>query len=84
MAGVKSPARSKAGGPVMKAQIKFKSIREYDIIEKIRDFYESNAWEIIKDVNNYDVIVNRETGEVLPYLIRLNGGNYEVLKPLEK
>lgn len=53
----------------MKAQIKFKSIREYDIIEKIRDFYESNAWEIIKNVNNYDVIVNRETGEVLPYLI---------------
>lgn len=68
----------------MKAQIKFKSIREYAIITKIRDFYESDAWEIVKNVNNYDVIVNRETGEVLPYIIRLNDGNYEVLKPLEK
>ena len=70
--------REKMKQPEFKVYLQF--LYKHEILNAIQDYYESNSW-TITDNNK---IVNTLTGEVLPFLIRIKNGNYQLGKIIYK
>lgn len=61
-------------------KVYFHCLYKHEILNAIRDYYESDSW-TITDNNK---IANTLTGEVLPFLIRIKNGNYQLGKIIYK
>lgn len=70
--------KGKMKQPEFKVYLQF--LYKHQILNAIQNYYESNSW-TITDNNK---IVNTLTGEVLPFLIRIKNGNYQLGKIIYK